>query len=254
MGIEGLGRELSELCRRGLDTGRQAGEKLVTTIERAEVEAGETLLRIKGQLHDVGEIEKQPRKGIPARVPDPRLKTPVPLSRQTTDYTCGPSSLLSVARYYGIHTSEMELAAEAGTTKKDGTTPMGLVEAAGKHGLKAEVITEMTIDQLKTYLDRKIPVIVDIQAYADKPGNYAKDWKDGHYVVAVGYDSQHLFFMDPSIDKANGELTPAELEARWHDYEVIHHHRINFVHAGIPIEGTGPVHPDLRPHPFNHID
>ncbi len=32
-----------------------------------------------------------------------------------------------------------------------------------------------------------------------KTGQLAEDWGDGHYAVAVGYDQQNIYLMDPSI-------------------------------------------------------
>lgn len=230
MGIEKLGVAAAAVCLTlgalGLEAGRQASQEVATLLEPA----------------------------APDRTPAPRLKAPVPMFKQTTNYTCGPASLQAILSYYGIHIGEMDVAREAGTSSQEGTPPMGLVRAARKYGLKAEVLTGMTINQLKQFLDRRIPVIVDIQAYAKNPAGYAVGWEDGHYVVATGYDAKQIYFMDPSLDKANGYLRPLELLARWHDYEVIRGHRLEFVHAGIPIEGGSAISTAAHHYPFAHID
>lgn len=41
-------------------------------------------------------------------------------------------------------------------------------------------------------------MIVAIQAWAEEGVDYNNDWDDGHYVVVIGYDSDNMFFMDPS--------------------------------------------------------
>jgi len=259
MGVDNLVNEsaikqASHLASKGLEAGKAAGEELVETLKRAGSKAEDAVERLGAKIKDEAALGKLGKKGIPTNPVDTRLKAPVPLNRQKYNFDCGPGSLLSTFKYWGIPATEEQLIKEAGTTKKDGTPPWALVDVAKRHGLKAEVIKNMTIDQVKSYLDRGIPVIIDIQAYGDHPGKYAKDWKDGHYVVASGYDDLFLYFMDPSLDKATGYMPQTELPARWHDYEVLHHKRIDFVHAGIPIEGDKPVHTIKGKHPLEHID
>jgi len=78
---------------------------------------------------------------------------------------------------------------------------------------------DMNIKNIKNYINKKIPVILLIQAW---PGRKVKNWKncwqDGHYVVAIGYDSKKIYFEDPSAFLRT-YLGYKELEKRWHDID-----------------------------------
>ena len=65
---------------------------------------------------------------------------------------------------------------------------------------------------------KRQPVICLIQAWTDRKGNnYAKDWDDGHYVVAVGYDPKNIYFMDPCTLGNYTFIPTDEFLQRWHD-------------------------------------
>jgi hypothetical protein len=38
-----------------------------------------------------------------------------------------------------------------------------------------------------------------IQAWAESPVPYSRDGEDGHYVVAIGYDRDSVYFVDPQL-------------------------------------------------------
>ncbi len=44
-----------------------------------------------------------------------------------------------------------------------------------------------------------------------------KEWGEGHWVVAIGYDRAGMYFEDPSLAAIRGFLPYAGLEERWHD-------------------------------------
>jgi predicted double-glycine peptidase len=98
----------------------------------------------------------------------------------------------------------------------------------------------MTIDQLERRLDEGKPVICSIQAYAEKaPAEkrtkiYKKD-DNGHYLVAIGYDDDNIYFMDPSLTGRRGFLPKPEFEARWHDDEGTPEHPKPISHLGLVI-------------------
>jgi len=46
---------------------------------------------------------------------------------------------------------------------------------------------------------------------------YAGVWKNGHWVLAIGYDRAGIYFEDPSLQAVRGYLSLAELETRWRD-------------------------------------
>jgi predicted double-glycine peptidase len=121
----------------------------------------------------------------------------VPDVYQATTYTCGPSSLSAVLSYYGKKKiRETYLAELAKTDEEVGTMPEKLHRAIGQLGFRAEIRENMTIALLQEYLVIRRPVIVLIQAWEDENDTtpYPTDFDDGHYVVAIGYDSQNIYF------------------------------------------------------------
>ncbi|MEI8002764.1 MAG: peptidase C39 family protein, partial [Methanothrix sp.] len=69
--------------------------------------------------------------------------------QQTTDYTCGPSALLSLAKFYGLPgieedaKTEMQIAEECGTrdlnSSKPGTKPQEMVAWLEKNGFSVQL-------------------------------------------------------------------------------------------------------------------
>lgn len=90
----------------------------------------------------------------------------------------------------------------------------------------------MTIADLKKTIDAGKPVICLIQAWADKAVDYSNDWEDGHYVVAIGHDSDNIYFMDPSTLSNYTFIPTKEFVNRWHDTDG----KEKLVHFGLIIE------------------
>ncbi len=152
------------------------------------------------------------------QVPKSHITIKLPSTKQTTNYSCGPVSLKAIARYFKVGPDDEQYYIRlCNANSKDGTTPNNLTQAAKKLGLYVKLKQNMTLDELKEYLDRKVPVICDIQAWGNKK-DFADD-KDGHYVVAIGYSNSHIYFMDPSVKGSHGYLSNAEFLSRWHDEE-----------------------------------
>ena len=114
-----------------------------------------------------------------------------------------------------------DLEGALGTNKEIGTYFRNIVTYARQLGLEAEWQDRMTTEQLEGLIRRRIPVLCSIQAYAKDPSHYDDPrWNgDGHYVVAVGFDEDNIYFMDPSIDERRGYLPWREFEKRWHENE-----------------------------------
>lgn len=109
--------------------------------------------------------------------------------RQTPGF-CGPVSLKMVLDYYGVSVPETEIAKVAGATREKGTSIEGLVKAAKHFGFRAFVKEKSTLGDLRYYIKREIPVIVD--------------WffeNDGHYSVVVDIDKKNIVLMDPTLRK-----------------------------------------------------
>jgi len=155
----------------------------------------------------------------------PTIKLDFPELRQIYNYDCGVTCLQQVLIYYGIEKREDELISLLGTKKtsiiEHGTKLSSMIEVAEYYGLEAEISKNTTIKKLKELIDDDIPPILLLQAWRDYSKDnldWTKDFKDGHYVVAVGYNDNCIFFEDPS-SVVRTYLTYKELEDRWHDVE-----------------------------------
>lgn len=157
-------------------------------------------------------------KSIYKSIPAGAIKVQVPDTRQIEDFTCGASALQAVCGYFGVGPDEEEDYVKDMEMKSDGSDPEHLIRAAKKYKLKYLEIQPMNIKQLKGFLKKRLPVIIMIQAWSDKSiVNYAVDWKDGHWVVAIGYDKEGVYFEDPSLAAKRGFINYKDLEIRWHD-------------------------------------
>jgi predicted double-glycine peptidase len=145
-----------------------------------------------------------------------------PLVKQNTEYTCGVAALRSVLHYYGVADGhEAELAETLGSDPEGGTSYHAMADYAKSVGLTATTETNMTIDRLASLIDRKQPVILAIQAWADDPAvDYKESFENGHYVVATGYDDANVYFMDPYTRASYTFIPRGELEGRWHDADI----------------------------------
>ncbi len=159
-----------------------------------------------------------------ARAAAPRLPQdalPIPLVRQTSDYSCGPAALVAVLRYFQVWDGpEAHLYRLLGTSTDQGTLPEAIAIGARRFGLQASVEQPMTLTQLQSAVRAGKPVILELQAWRDPKGRrdtWLNNWDDGHYVVLTGMDHQFAYFMDPSTDNAYTYLPLQELLSRWHD-------------------------------------
>jgi predicted double-glycine peptidase len=159
---------------------------------------------------------------------------PVPLIRQVTTYDCGVAAFQGVLAYYGIDCREAVLAQRLRANETSGVVTEDMVRVAAEYGLRGEA-RQMTLAEVQQYIDQGFPVILLIQAWPDDPQrDLAASWDDGHFVTAVGYDSQYMYFNDSSLLGYRGYLSYEELEARWHDIDG--YQRVE--HYGVILSGT----------------
>jgi hypothetical protein len=136
--------------------------------------------------------------------------------QQTTDYTCGPAALLSLAKFYGMPgieenaETEIQIAKETGTrdlnSSLPGTKPQEMVAWLEKNGFDAQLTFEdkgdgTALQRLRDNIGRRIPTLVE--------------WIDlnGHWAIAVGYDYRNV--SDPWDDV----LILADPYDRYDDYQ-----------------------------------
>lgn len=146
------------------------------------------------------------------------LALPVPHVVQSTAYTCGPACLLAVAAFFGIATSEKEIASLAETTTR-GTAPDKLTHAAHALGLPAQLVENMTLADLDAVLAGGGVAILALQAWAEggpPPEGYGDHWSNAHFVIAVGQVEGDLLLEDPLLGPELARLSPEQLVTRWH--------------------------------------
>lgn len=121
---------------------------------------------------------------------------------QETLYTnmCGPAVLKMVFGYYGLEKTEQELSELCGNAKNLSTDDHTIKKIAESFGFKIEIQNLSTVKDIKTWLDKKIPVIVDWftrgrQDYDDS------EVPDGHYSVVIGLDDENIYLQDPEIGR-----------------------------------------------------
>lgn len=155
----------------------------------------------------------------PRRIPPGAIMVDLPAVSQLEDYTCGPAALLAVCAYYGVGpATEAELERVMGIDRT-GSDPEHLTRVARRFGLQVdEYPRDMTAAALQACLRKRRPVVMMLQAWATpRPRSYRRVWRHGHWVVAIGFDDDGVYFEDPALDGARGFLTWAELDERWHD-------------------------------------
>jgi predicted double-glycine peptidase len=113
--------------------------------------------------------------------------------------------------------SDDTLVKELKTDPVNGTSYNAMADFARSKGYLVDVRTEMTLNDIRSFIDNGVPVIVLIQAWAESAVDYSQDWNDGHYAVAIGYDREAVYFMDPSTLGNYTYLANREFLDRWHD-------------------------------------
>lgn len=82
---------------------------------------------------------------------------------QTYNYDCGTKALQSILVYYGIIVREDEII-QSTKTSKEGTSIEGIIKTIKKYRLKYDS-RQMTIEDLKDYIKKEIPIIIVLQAW-----------------------------------------------------------------------------------------
>lgn len=201
-------------------------------------------------------IERKPYAPMPSESlrATPQVFIHVPLVRQGNDYTCGVACVQAILRYaqYSFDTREDVLIKMLEANKSEGTRIAAIMNFLNQTAygddrvrpVQATLQTGMSVADLVACLNRGKPVICLIQAWAsDEQGqpdihhNYDQEWNSGHYVIAVGYDEQRIYFMDPSTLGNYTYIPKDELDARWHDIDGAD---AKVEHAGIIITVDNP--------------
>jgi len=134
--------------------------------------------------------------------------------KQNTDYDCGAVCVQAVLAYYGIEYSEPKLQKLLKTSKKWGTAIKDITRfyKYKKFNTDSGSFTE---EMIKKYINKKIPVMLLIQAWGEKGTDYRHTNQFGHYVLVSGYNDHGFIIEDPAIF-GRGIITYPGLKKRWH--------------------------------------
>lgn len=125
---------------------------------------------------------------------------------QRTGYTCGPAAMKMVFDFFGIKVGEKKLKRLLRSNKNKGTTHKRLIAIALKNGFYCYVHNNSLIHDIKSFIDRDLPVIVH---YVEPEDN------EEHYSVVIGYKRNKLVMNDPWAGK-HFKIKISDFEKRWH--------------------------------------
>ena len=130
---------------------------------------------------------------------------------------CGPASLKIVLGYYGVNKSEEELAGLCKVKRGLGTDDKVIKRVAEKLGFKVKIKNNSSYKDIKKWLDKGVPVIVDW--FARGRNDYPEsEMADGHYSVVTGLDDKFIYLQDPEIGKMR-KITRNDFMRVWFDFK-----------------------------------
>lgn len=133
---------------------------------------------------------------------------------------CGPASLKIVAEYYGVNKTEEELAVMCNKNVDLGVGEEEIRKAAVELGFEVEVKNECEFDDIKEWLEKGVPVIVDW--FTRGRNDDAEDEvADGHYSVVIGLDDDFIYLQDPEVGRVR-KIERKGFYRVWFDYSSEH--------------------------------
>ena len=129
---------------------------------------------------------------------------------------CGPASMKMVMDYYGVVRSEKHWAMltanriDRKTGKINlfyGCSERKMVEAAKDFGFKGVVKQNSSIKELRKYIKKGIPVLV----------NWNSPTQGSHFSVAIGFDKDKIILADPEFGKMT-KWKAVDFIDRWYDF------------------------------------
>lgn len=164
----------------------------------------------------------------------PKKLIPIPRICKDESNTVAAACVEAILSYYKckIDKEAAEWKELTQATEKDGTgfakIHMFLCRAreadkSKEYLLGIQMNQYMTICDLISAIDRGVPTICLIQAWyegedgtVDGNHDYREEEQCGHYVVAVGYDRDCIYFLDPCQSDTYSYIPIKEFDARWH--------------------------------------
>jgi uncharacterized protein YvpB len=138
---------------------------------------------------------------------------------------CGPASIAMILNYYGENLTTDDV------YKKTGAGPSlititQMLRAIMALGYNAAHKVNQSVEDLKGYLDRGLPVIALVHYGSLGATTQDKNFKGGHFFVVVGYREDGYFVNDPNFFgglRSHGDhhfYPKAEFEKAWEDCRI----------------------------------
>ena len=135
---------------------------------------------------------------------------------QSDDSRCGPATLKMILNYYGYDVSEDTLALRCGHTYQQGCTNSDMEKVLKSYGFETFSKTNGTIEDLKYWISKGIPVIIDWFTTGVNPTN--EDGPDGHASIVVGVTETHIQILDPEHGEVRN-MKHNDFMRVWFDWE-----------------------------------
>jgi predicted double-glycine peptidase len=178
-------------------------------------------------------------------------------SRQSTEFSCGPSAVRAVLNYWGRDVDEATLMKMMETNSEVGTHPENIVKGIQALGLQAEMKMNVTVDELQEFTASGNPVITLGQVWRSSDGKAVSvedDWDSGHYIVVLGADKDNVYFQDPYIRMGKGFAPRKAFEAHWHQAMGGDLSQPKLIHLAIFIKGDKPMETQSESKALSSID
>lgn len=115
--------------------------------------------------------------------------------KQSDESLCGPAVCKMILDYYGIKETESNLATLCGHTFEEGCTNEDMERVLKLFGLQVESKCFGTFEDIKYWLDKGVPVMVD---WFSSGVNFGLlDSPNGHASIIIGLGTSYVYIMDP---------------------------------------------------------
>jgi predicted double-glycine peptidase len=133
--------------------------------------------------------------------------------KQTTDYTCGPSTILSFLSYHNKklikNFTEMKLSKRLNTCPVVGTGPKQMYQLINKEGNLFNATHNTNLTHLENSINEEKPAIV---LWFDED-----EW---HWSNVIGYDSKNIILLDPYLHEGIHTIEKSFFNKNWSKFAI----------------------------------
>jgi predicted double-glycine peptidase len=143
------------------------------------------------------------------------MKLKVPFFKQDKEYTCGPAAMQMALAFLGSFHSEHGLSKALHTNAEIGTRHSAIIDEARSEGFFCYVNNNSSLEEVESYIERKLPVIVH---FIEPSSN------EGHYAVVLGFTGTQIILHDP-WNGPDFKIDKNDFSSRWHGTQ--NHHEFH---------------------------